>query len=137
MKQLKRVTTILICLVFILTLSVSAAIAEPNAQDNQGPKPAPKSEAGSNAGGVKLETTAETAILIDYASGQILFDKDMHASRPMASVTKLMTMLLICEAESLGKIKMTDKVLTSEHAASMGGSQIFLEPGEELPAKEC
>ncbi|MDO7786437.1 D-alanyl-D-alanine carboxypeptidase family protein [Desulforamulus aquiferis] len=136
MKQLKRVTTILICLVFILTLSVSAAIAEPNAQDNQGPKPAPKSEAGSNAGGVKLETTAETAILIDYASGQILFDKDMHASRPMASVTKLMTMLLICEAESLGKIKMTDKVLTSEHAASMGGSQIFLEPGEELPAKE-
>ncbi|XYJ23565.1 D-alanyl-D-alanine carboxypeptidase family protein [Bacillus velezensis] len=51
-------------------------------------------------------------------------------------MTKIMTMLLIMEALDKGKIKMSDKVRTSEHAASMGGSQIFLEPGEEMTVKE-
>lgn len=131
--KLKNLATVLICMILILTLFALTAMAEPQSKPNQGPKPVPKSEAHNQ---VQLETTAETAVLIDYASGQILFDKDMHASRPMASVTKLMTMLLICEAETQGKIKMTDKVVASEYAASMGGSQIFLEPGEEFPAKE-
>ena len=51
-------------------------------------------------------------------------------------MTKIMTMLLIMEAMDQGKLKMTDKVRTSDHAASMGGSQIFLEPGEEMTVKD-
>lgn len=130
MKQIaKKSVIVLSCLLLLLTTGSVTALAEP------GYKPAAKTDTG-NKNSVQLETTAETAVLIDYGSGQVLFEKDMHSSRPMASVTKLMTMLLICEAESQGKIKMTDKVVTSEHAASMGGSQIFLEPGEEFPAKE-
>ncbi|MEW6695781.1 MAG: D-alanyl-D-alanine carboxypeptidase family protein [Bacillota bacterium] len=119
-RKTKFILTVFICLILSLTLCLSAALAV-------GAKTTPASQ---------LETTAETAVLMDYSAGQILFDKNMHQPRPMASVTKLMTMLLICEAEAQGKIKMTDKVVISEHAAGMGGSQIFLEPGEEMTAKE-
>ncbi|SHF28951.1 D-alanyl-D-alanine carboxypeptidase (penicillin-binding protein 5/6) [Desulforamulus putei DSM 12395] len=145
-RKFKFILISLVCLLLSLTLCLSSAMAVPAAQNpaktrqsegSQGPKPAPKDSVGSkSSSSSQLETTAETAVLMDYSSGQILLDKNMHQSRPMASVTKLMTMLLICEAEAQGKIKMTDKVVISEHAASMGGSQIFLEPGEEMTAKE-
>ncbi len=129
--QLKVKVMVLLCLILSITLALtvglSSAWAAPAAK-----KPAKEDVATA----AQLETTAVTAVLMDYSSGQILFQKDMHISRPMASVTKLMTMLLICEAESQGKIKMTDKVVASEHACSMGGSQIFLEPGEEMTVKE-
>ncbi|GAB6156939.1 serine hydrolase [Desulfotomaculum varum] len=119
---------IIICLLLLSIFTLSNALAAPAAQNQ--PSKDDQSAAAS------LETTAATAVLMDYLSGQILYDKNMHQSRPMASVTKLMTMLLVCEAEAQGKIKMTDKVVVSEHAAGMGGSQIFLEPGEEMTARE-
>ncbi|ABO49637.1 Serine-type D-Ala-D-Ala carboxypeptidase [Desulforamulus reducens MI-1] len=129
---LKIIGTTSICLIFALSFSIAMAFAEP-ADQGQKAKPNGIGEKSSSA---QLETTAETAVLLDYSSGQVLYDKDMHVARPMASVTKLMTMLLICEAESQERIKMSDKVVASEHACSMGGSQIFLEPGEEMTAKE-
>lgn len=94
--------------------------------------PEPAKEQNSN----QLETTAESAILIDYVSGNVLFSKQPEKELPMASVTKLMTLLLSVEAVEQGNISLSDTVVTSEHAASMGGSQIFLEPGEEMSVEE-
>ncbi|MGM9534025.1 MAG: D-alanyl-D-alanine carboxypeptidase family protein, partial [Intestinibacter sp.] len=73
---------------------------------------------------------SKSAVLMDVSSGQVLYEKNCHEKLPPASVTKVMTMLLICEALESGKIKINDEVTISENAASMGGSQIFLEPGE-------
>ena len=79
-----------------------------------------------------LEISAPSAILIEAETGQILFEKDSHKQLPPASVTKIMTMLLVIEAVDSGQIKMDDMVRCSEFAASMGGSQVYLEPNEEM-----
>ncbi len=76
--------------------------------------------------------TAPSAVLMDSASGQILFEKDSHGKRPCASITKVMTLLLVFEAIDNGKISMDDMVSASAHAASMGGSDIWLEEGEVM-----
>jgi serine-type D-Ala-D-Ala carboxypeptidase (penicillin-binding protein 5/6) len=77
-----------------------------------------------------INLASKSAVLMDVGSGQILFEKNSHEKLPPASVTKVMTLLLISEALDSGKIKLTDKVQISERASEMGGSQIFLEPGE-------
>ncbi|MGG1218328.1 D-alanyl-D-alanine carboxypeptidase family protein [Priestia endophytica] len=83
-----------------------------------------------------LAEKAESAILIERDTGEILYEKNGDEKLPPASMTKVMTMILIMDALDKGKIKMSDKVRTSEHAASMGGSQIFLEPGEEMTVEQ-
>ncbi|MGZ9586850.1 D-alanyl-D-alanine carboxypeptidase family protein [Paenibacillus marinisediminis] len=85
---------------------------------------------------LQLATSARSAVLMDADTGTIIFEKNSHDRLPPASITKIMTMLLIMEAVYNGKLKWTDKVRTSEYAASMGGSQIFLEPGEEMTVQE-
>ena len=84
---------------------------------------------GEKAGG-KDSVSAPSAILMETSTGQVIFEKDADKKRPPASVTKVMTLLLIFDALNEGKIKLEDEVTTSEYAASMGGSQVFLEPGE-------
>ncbi|MCY8818741.1 D-alanyl-D-alanine carboxypeptidase [Bacillus atrophaeus] len=84
----------------------------------------------------ELAHEAKSAVLIERDTGKVLYNKNSHERLAPASMTKIMTMLLIMEALDKGKIKMSDKVRTSEYAASMGGSQIFLEPGEEMTVKE-
>lgn len=83
--------------------------------------------AGSEAG---VQVSAPSAILMEASTGQIIYEKDADEQRPPASVTKVMTLLLIFDALKDGKISLEDEVSTSEYAASMGGSQVFLEPGE-------
>ncbi|MBQ2932875.1 MAG: D-alanyl-D-alanine carboxypeptidase [Clostridia bacterium] len=80
--------------------------------------------------------TAPSALLMEASSGQVLYELDADKKLPIASVTKSMTMLLIMEALDSGKIKLGDMVQTSEYAASMGGSQVFLEPGEEMSVED-
>ena len=75
--------------------------------------------------------TAPSAILMEMTTGTVLYEKDADTARPPASVTKVMTMLLIFDALAEGKIQLEDKVTTSEYASSMGGSQVFLEIGEK------
>lgn len=75
---------------------------------------------------------APSAILMEQTSGQVLYELDADKKMPIASVTKTMTMLLIMEAIDSDKINYTDMVTTSEHAASMGGSQVYLEVGEQM-----
>lgn len=101
----------------------------------------PLSETGSGetapiGAGVDLAKQARSAVLMDATTGKVLYSKDPHEELPMASITKIMTMLLIFEAIDDGKLKWTDKVKASEHASSMGGSQIFLEAGESMTVRD-
>ncbi|WP_371877707.1 D-alanyl-D-alanine carboxypeptidase family protein [Paenibacillus plantiphilus] len=84
----------------------------------------------------ELAPSSRSAILMDADSGTIIYEKSSHDRLPPASITKVMTMLLIMEALDEGRIKLTDPVSTSDYAASMGGSQIFLEPGEQMSVDE-
>ena len=82
------------------------------------------------------EIGAPAAILMDANSGKILFEKNTHEQRPCASITKVMTLLLVMEAIDSEKIHWDDVVTTSAHAASMGGSDIWLEEGEQMTVDE-
>lgn len=98
-----------------------------------------KSETLNSAGAVTnnpLKLTCGGAILIEQNTGNVLYNYNMHEKLRPASVTKVMTILLIMEAIDSGKIKLTDKVPCSESASSMGGSQIWLNTTEELTVDE-
>ena len=81
-------------------------------------------------------TLAAPSAVLMTLDGQVLFEKDAHTAREPASVTKVMTLLLACEAIDQGRMTLDDPVTASTHAASMGGSQIWLEEGEVLTVKE-
>lgn len=92
-------------------------------------------EEGGNANS-KLAANAKSAILLEQDTGEILFDKNAKEPLPPASMTKIMTLLLIMEALDEGKIAKDEVVRVSDYAASMGGSQIFLEAGEEMTVND-
>lgn len=83
-----------------------------------------------------LGLKSKSAILMEASTGDILHEQNSDEKLPPASITKIMTLLLIYEAERDGKIKWDDKVTVSQHAASMGGSQVFLEEGETQTAAD-
>ncbi|WP_150271120.1 D-alanyl-D-alanine carboxypeptidase family protein [Paenibacillus tepidiphilus] len=95
-----------------------------------------KDAANAGSAAAALAPSARSAILMDAGTGTIIYEKNSHDKLPPASITKIMTMLLTVEAIDEGRLQLTDKVRTSEYAASMGGSQIFLEPGEEMTVDE-
>ncbi len=118
--------SIAVLLVFVLGLSLCAvsAFASDTAED------------------VSLETNSSMnfncrgAILMDAATGTVLYEQNADEALPPASVTKVMTLLLVMEAIESGAVKLTDMVSTSANAASMGGSQIFLEEGEQMSVED-
>ena len=73
-----------------------------------------------------VETSAKSSILIEQSTGTILSEEESHTRLPMASMTKMMTLLIVMENIEKGNIKLDDMVPISESAASMGGSQIYL-----------
>ncbi len=77
-----------------------------------------------------VSVSSPSVILIESSTGQVIYESNSTERRSLASVTKIMTLLLTFEALDAGKVKLTDDVLTSEHASSMGGSQVFLAQGE-------
>lgn len=83
-----------------------------------------------------MEIDARGAILIEASTGTVLFEQNADEAFPPASVTKIMTLLLVMEALDAGRFTLSDRVPVSEHAASMGGSQVFLSPGETLSVEE-
>ena len=89
-----------------------------------------------NAPSNNLNLESGSAILIEQSTGQILYEHNIHEQLRPASVTKVMSILLIMEAIDSGKISLTDNVPCSENAASMGGSQIWLDPRETLTVDE-
>ena len=100
-----------LCLLFVLCLIVPAQAAE-------------------------LNVPAKSAVLMDVATGQLLYEQDAHTPLAPASVTKVMTMLLIMEAIDSGRISWDDTVTTSEAAAAKGGSQIYLKVGEGMSVSD-
>ena len=85
---------------------------------------------------VDLAPSSKSAILIDAKTGTVLYEKDADISYPPASMTKIMSMLLIMEEIDKNNLSLEDKVLISKNASSMGGSQLFLQEGESYPVKE-
>jgi D-alanyl-D-alanine carboxypeptidase (penicillin-binding protein 5/6) len=86
--------------------------------------------------GTEFKVKAKAAVLLEPRSGQVLFAQNEQRRLPPASVTKVMTMLLILEAVERGKLKWTDKISTTATAAQMGGSQVYLKEHEELTLRE-
>jgi len=84
----------------------------------------------------EIEADAISVILIEATTGKVLYEDNADEKLPPASVTKVMTMLLVMEAIDSGVIKLDETVTVSEHAASMGGSQIFLEVGEQMSVED-
>ena len=84
----------------------------------------------------RLELNVKSAVLMDASTGTVLYSLNMNDALPPASVTKIMTLLLTFEALEEGKIKLDEMITVSEHASSMGGSQVYLEPGEEMRVDE-
>ena len=85
---------------------------------------------------VELNVAGKSAVLMDVATGTILYESNPHERLAPASVTKVMTMLLIMEALDSGKIALTDMVTASEAAAAKGGSQIYLKAGETMSVSD-
>ena len=92
------------------------------------------SEINPSTNSLNLESGA--AILIEQNTGQILYEHNIHEQLRPASVTKIMSILLIMEAIDSGSLSLTDKIACSENATSMGGSQIWLDPRETLTVDE-
>lgn len=83
-----------------------------------------------------FDIEAKSGLLVEYSSGKILYEKNSHESLAPASVTKVMTMLLTMESVDSGKIRLSDIVTISDHACTMGGTQLFLAPGERRTVEE-
>ncbi len=112
---MKKIISILLCFLMIMPLSVTAY-----AQNNT----------------LTDSLSAKSVVLMEMSSGEILLSKNPDEKLPPASITKIMTMLLVMEALDSGKIKLDDIVTTSKNAASKGGSQIWLKEGEQMTVNE-
>lgn len=87
---------------------------------------------GLTVHGEELEVSAPAAVLMEAGTGQVLFEKNSHEVRACASITKVMTLCLTFEAMEQGKLSLEDQLSASAHAASMGGSDIWLKEGEQM-----
>lgn len=131
-KWVSIVCTVMLATTYLLFMSgqvYGAKLDLPPAKDDPSWQQTVSAVQGAD---VQLAHAAHAAVLMEADTGTIIFEKNSHAHFPPASITKIMTMLLTMEAIERGKLSWQDKVTTSEYAASMGGSQIFLEVGEEM-----
>lgn len=129
---MKRVITITICFLLVFSLNVISAATVSSECDISDISIPIDSTVSDAAIGTKLEINAKSAILMEVNSGKILYEQNADEQLPPASITKIMSLLLIMESINMGKISVEDVVTASEHACSMGGSQIWLEPGETM-----
>ncbi len=97
---------------------------------------AAQTQSGERFASPTLDLPAKEGILIEQETGQVLYEKNPDEQVSIASITKIMTLLLTFEAIDAGKVSIDDIVPVSEHAYSMGGSQIWLEPGEQFTLDE-
>lgn len=129
-----KIVIILLCLIFMFP---SLCIASDSIYTwSSSVKSLSESIQTSSAPSSTLNLNVGSAILIEQSSGQVLYEQNMHQQLRPASVTKVMTILLIMEAIDSGRISYTDKIPCSEKAAGMGGSQIWLDVREELTVDE-
>ncbi|NLU52258.1 MAG: D-alanyl-D-alanine carboxypeptidase [Clostridiaceae bacterium] len=143
MKQKCRLFFIFFLIVTILTGTVSSCVTDVNAIDETDVSITTISadELGGESTDTKAEAPefhveAKSAILIEAETGTVLYAFNEHESLPIASITKIMTMLLVMEALDSGKIKTSDITTVSAHASQMGGSQVYLKEGETFTVEE-
>ncbi len=143
MHKLKFIAALL-CMMILVTpvfrVNVFAEVADGNGiatecMSDDLTEPLDAVETVTSADGMP-ELSAQSAILIEQNTGKVLFEKNSHEKSAPASVTKVMSLLLIFEAIDDGKLSMDTVVTVSEYAASMGGSQIWLEPNEKMTVDE-
>ncbi len=136
MKGFKRIIAIVLCAAWLLAMPVGAKVVFYEEESGEAVSELmawngiSTEDTLPTAAGTALTVGGKSAVLMDFASGAVLFKKNEHEKLPIASVTKVMTLLLVMEALDNGLISLTDSVTCSPEAASMGGSQIWLEPGE-------
>ncbi len=129
MKFTKLIIIGVLCLVLSLPVGAATVSSECDISDIAVPI---SSTVETVAIGETLDIKAKSAILLEPFTGEILYEMNADEVLPPASITKIMSLLLIMEAIDRGDMALEDVVATSEHAASMGGSQIWLEPGEGM-----
>ncbi len=112
---MKKLISVLLCIFMVITMPVIAFAEENTVTDN---------------------LSAKSAILMEISSGQVLLSKNPDEKLPPASITKIMTLLLVMEALDNGKITLEDTVTASRNASSKGGSQIWLKEGEQMTVHE-
>lgn len=136
---LKRLLSFILCLSLLSGMGVCAAeskvtvSSECSVEDIDVPLEATETNA---AIGQTLDIKAKSAILMEVNTGKILYEANADEKLPPASITKIMSLLLIMEAIKRGDISLETVVTASDHACSMGGSQIWLEPGESMTVDE-
>ncbi len=130
---MKKITVFALTVIFLFSFTVNAGLSDENSlylTDEE------FLDFAMPAAATALNPTAQGAILINAETGEVLFEKNADEKMPIASVTKIMTLLLVFEALDNGVIKLDDPVTVSDNAASMGGSQAWMEPGEVLSVNE-
>ncbi len=124
---MKRILSVILTVIFIFTgiFTPITVIASPEeiSEDTENTEVTETKDMG-------IEIESASAVLIEGSTGEIIYEKNMNEKLPPASITKIMTMLLIFEALDAGEFSLQDEISVSEHAASLGGSQVYLEPNE-------
>lgn len=135
---MKKLTAIILSITIMLCTCpfVSAATVSTEFAGAELDVPLEENLQANAAIGETLQLGAKSAILMEYNTGKILYEQSADLKLPPASITKIMALILVMEAIDGGRLKLEDKVTASEHAASMGGSQIWLEPGEVMTVDE-
>lgn len=132
MKKFKIFISLVLCCILICSiLSVSAATVSSECDISDIAVPIDNTVTDA-AIGTQLDIKAKSAILMEVNTGKILYEMNADEKLPPASITKIMSLLLVMEAIDSGKMSVEDVISASEHACSMGGSQIWLEPGEAM-----
>lgn len=116
MKKYMRILSAIFVLIIVIQIGAFSAFAE-------------EPKAG-------FQIDAKSGILMEASTGKVLFEQNPDEALPPASVTKVMTLLLVMEAIDNGVISLTDNVSISAHASSMGGSQVYLKEGEEMTVED-
>lgn len=129
---MKKILVIIMCVAMACSLNVSLQAAVSSECDISDINIPIDSTVTDAAIGTKLDIKAKSAILMEVNTGKILYEMNADEKLPPASITKIMSLLLIMEAIDRGELSVEDVITASEHASSMGGSQIWLEPGETM-----
>ena len=127
-----KLAKVCVCLGMAIILLLMACVPVPAANVQRNVIPVSENTTAQ----IDIELNYKSAVLMEASTGRILYEKEGDVAMPPASVTKIMTLLLVMEAVEAGKLKMTDMVTASAHAASMGGSQIYLKEGESMTAED-
>ncbi len=126
---MKKLTALIVALIITMCLPMNASASAVNHTKEDLTK-------NTSTDTASLDLPVKSACLMEASTGQILYYQNKDENLPLASVTKIMTLLLVCESLEVGSFKLDDMVSVSAYAASMGGSQVFLEEGERMSVEE-